>query len=108
MKSPFYTLALFLAIIAFFVEAASFGTWSQYSIHLSRDIETALRQHTQTVRNMETVHLARVGKILDTIALTLIFSGFSSMVVSIVRREKGWHLILLGIFFMDFIYFLFC
>ena len=108
MKITFYQTAVLLGIVAFFLNSMAYDHWMQASRHKAYSIEAAMKQHIMYVRDMEAVRLAHTGNVLSVVGLAVMLFGVSCMVAAIMRREKGWYLILTGLFVADVFVLMLC
>jgi uncharacterized membrane protein YidH (DUF202 family) len=108
MKFSFYFLAVFLAIVAFFLNAFAYNSWIEAGSHRAKSLEAAMKQHIQAAPDTESNRVAHIGNVLCVAGLTTTFLGFCSLLMAASRREKGWYLALMGVFLLDDVILMFC
>jgi hypothetical protein len=101
MKLSFYPAAVLLAIVALILNGAANAHWMRASRHTAEGIEAAYQQHTKYVRDAESVRLTQTGNVLCVVGLAFTLLGVGCMVAAIGRHERGWYLILTGLFVSD-------
>ena len=101
MKLSFYPTAFLLAVVALLLNGAAIVHWMRASRHTAEGIATAYQERVKYVRGAETVRLTQTGNALCVTGLVFMLLGIGCMVAAIARHERGWYLILIGLFLSD-------
>jgi hypothetical protein len=101
MKFSFYPIAVLFGIVTLFIGSESQNYQTQSERHKVYSIDAAVRHHMKYGGDAEAVALAHIGNVLSVVGLVLTLFGVGFMVIAKVRHDKGWYLILAGLFIAD-------
>jgi hypothetical protein len=100
-KHAFYTVAILLAVVALILNLMGRDHFMQASRHRAERVAAAQERHAKYLFDSESISLMRSGRVLTTVGVTLTAFGLGAMIVSLIRRERGWYLILTGLLLSD-------
>jgi hypothetical protein len=107
-KRTFYLASTLCGVIAFILNSVGHDQLVQSSIHKAHELEAYAiqksvsgQQHVPFVPSAETIRLQNAGKIFTVVGLTFTFVGVVFLVTAAIRHERGWYLILTGLFVLD-------
>lgn len=90
----FFLCALLLVIAALITHAFARGFLEEYMHRKAVRITQASAQHTAYVADPLETHAGHAYSVLTTIGVALTGLSVVSMATALVRRERGWYLIL--------------
>ena len=97
----FYSAAVLLGLIALVLGLVGRDRSVQASQNKAKQIASAYEGHRPYTTDPQVTQLAHDGRLVSTVAAVLTGLGLCCMVVALVRREKGWYLILSGLLVSD-------
>jgi len=97
----FYSAAVVMGLIALVFGLVGRDRSVQASQYKAKGIATAYENHTRYTPDLQAFRLAHDGRLLSTVAAVFTGLGLCSMVAALLRREKGWYLILSGLLVSD-------
>jgi hypothetical protein len=97
----FYSAAVMLGLIALVLGFAGRDRSVQASVYRAKRIASAHENHAPYTRDAQAIRLAHDGRLLSTVTAVFTGLGLCCMVVALLRREKGYYLILSGLLVSD-------
>jgi hypothetical protein len=100
-KRIYFPASVICGIVALALNSAGYALIDEYSSRSAHAMSAAYMQNVKYVGDAETTRLLHLGNILKVFGLICTLSGFICLAVALIRREKGWYLLLLGLLIID-------